>query len=125
LQRMGHLLGEPRYLEAAERTLRAGWKGMEQYPQAHTSLLAGLEELLDPPEIVILRGEPQAIEEWRRQLARVYSPHRLVLAIPADARDLPPVLAEKTARGAAVAYVCRGSVCSAPLESLASLGNAS
>src|SRR6185312_11613295 len=39
LQRMGHLLGETRYLEAAERTLRSGWTAIELYPHAHTSLL--------------------------------------------------------------------------------------
>jgi len=121
LQRMGHLLGEPRYLEAAERTLRAGWKGIEQHPHAHTSLLAALEELLNPPEIIVLRGEPDKIESGRRELAKLYSPHQMVLAIPADTRDLPAALAEKKPRGPAVAYVCRGSSCSAPIDSLEAL----
>ena len=35
LQRMGHLLGEPRYLQAAERTLRAAWPMLEKFPQGH------------------------------------------------------------------------------------------
>src|SRR6185312_14788475 len=57
LQRMGYLLGEPRYLEAAEGVVRAGWAVMEKYPQGHTSLLIALEELLHPPETVVLRGD--------------------------------------------------------------------
>ena len=121
LQRLGHLLGEPRYLAAAEGTLRAAWPALEQHPHAHMSLLAALEELLHPPEIVILRGAAAVIENWRRHLARSYAPHRLVLAIPADAADLPAALADKTPRGEAVAYLCRGSTCSAPLESLDAL----
>jgi len=121
LQRMGQLLGEPRYLKAAERTLRAAWKALEQYPHAHTSLLDALEEILNPPQIVILRGEPGTIEDWRRELAKLYSPRRIVLAIPADARELPAALSDKEPRGAAVAYLCRGSVCSAPIESLTEL----
>jgi uncharacterized protein YyaL (SSP411 family) len=121
LIRLGYLLGEPRYLAAAERTLRAAWPAMNRYPTGHTSLLTALEELLNPPQIVILRGEAEAIEVWRRELAHLYAPRRLVLAIPADARDLPAALAEKAPRGAAVAYLCRGSVCSAPLASLAAL----
>jgi uncharacterized protein YyaL (SSP411 family) len=96
---------------------------MEKFPHAHTSLLNALEELLNPPETVILRGEPSAIEAWRGELAKLYAPRRLVLAIPADAAGLPPALADKTPRGEAVAYVCRGSVCSAPLESLSALVN--
>jgi uncharacterized protein YyaL (SSP411 family) len=124
LQRMGYLLGEARYLEAAERTVRAGWAAMEKYPQAHASLLVALEELLQPPEIVVLRGVPETIESWRRELARLYSPRRMVLAVPADAAGLPAAIAEKAPRGAAVAYVCRGSVCGEPIGSFADLAEA-
>jgi uncharacterized protein YyaL (SSP411 family) len=55
------------------------------------------------------------IEPWRRQLAQVYAPRRMVLAIPEGAVGLPPALAAKAARADGVAYVCRGSVCSEPL----------
>ena len=51
----------------------------------------------------------------------MFVPRRLVLAIPADAGDLPAALTDKAPHGEAVAYVCRGSTCSAPLESLAAL----
>jgi uncharacterized protein YyaL (SSP411 family) len=121
LLRLGHLLGEPRYLAAAEGTLRASWKALERYPQSFVSLLSALEELLAPAQIVILRGEAHIIEDWRLQLAHVYAPGRLVLAIPGDTSDLPPALADKTVHAAAVAYLCRGSYCSAPLDSLESL----
>jgi hypothetical protein len=121
LLRFGHLLAEPRYLAAAERTLRAAWPALAKYPQAHVSLVTALEELLHPPEIVILRGEARTIEGWRLELARLYAPHRVVLAIPAGTADLPPALADKTSRAATVAYLCRGSTCSAPLDSLDAL----
>ena len=121
LLRLGYLLGESRYLEAAEGALRAAWAPLEQYPQAHMTMLAALEELLHPPEIVILRGEAAGIESWRRELARLYAPRRMVLAIPADAADLPAALAEKSPRGSATAYVCRGSVCFAPIDSFGEL----
>ena len=121
LLRLGHLLGEPRYLRAAERTLRAGWSGMQDSPQAHVTLLSALEEALHPPQTVILRGTPDSIESWRNQLARLYAPRRLLLAIPADTSGLPPALADKTPRGEATAYVCTGSTCSAPIDSLAEL----
>jgi len=120
LQRMGHLLGENHYLEAAENTLRAAWPVLEKYPHAHTTLLTALEELLNPPETIILRGN---VEGWRSELSKLYMPRRLVFAIPADAKNLPPALADKPARGDAVAYVCKGSVCSAPLNSLSALVN--
>ncbi|HVH84056.1 MAG TPA: hypothetical protein VM713_07050, partial [Steroidobacteraceae bacterium] len=92
LQRLGHLLGEPRYLAAAERTVRAAWPALEKYPVSHVTLVTALEELLQPPEIVILRGEGAALEGWRRELARMFVPRRLVLAVPADAAGLPAAL---------------------------------
>jgi hypothetical protein len=85
------------------------------------SLLTALEELLHPPAIVIIRGVPAAIEGWRRVLTRAYAPRQLVIAIPSDVQDLPPGLADKSPRGDAVAYVCRGNTCSAPLDSLEAL----
>jgi len=121
LLRLGHLLGEPRYLKAAEQTLRAAWAALEKYPQAHMSLLIALQELLSPPQIVIVRGEAAMIDAWRLELARLYAPNRLVLAIPSQATQLPPGLADKTPRAGPVAYVCRGSTCSAPLDSLGAL----
>ena len=121
LLRLGHLLAEPRYLAAAERTLRAAWPVMTHYPPGHVSLLAALEELLTPPQLVVLRGEARTIDGWRLALAKTYAPHRMVLAIPADAADLPPALADKTPHAGPVAYVCSGSTCSAPLDSLDAL----
>ncbi|MGH8301281.1 MAG: thioredoxin domain-containing protein, partial [Steroidobacteraceae bacterium] len=82
------------------------------------------EELLHPPEIVVLRGEREIIETWRRELARLYSPRRMVLAVPADAPDLPAALAEKAPRGPAVAYVCRGNICGEPIRSFPELTEA-
>ncbi len=124
LQRMGYLLGEPRYLEAAERILRAGWNALTRQPTAHVALLLALDEYLQAPAIVILRGATGEIEPWRRELARRYAPRCLVLAIAHDAAGLPASLAEKAPLGRRVAYVCRGEVCSAPLHSLAELAQA-
>jgi uncharacterized protein len=124
LERVGHLLGETRYLEAAERILRAAWATIERNPTSHVALLLALAEHLDPTEIVILRGASSEIESWRAELANAYAPRRLTLAIPNDAAELPDALAAKTPAGSAVAYLCRGTVCSAPIGSLAELAAA-
>jgi uncharacterized protein YyaL (SSP411 family) len=121
LSRLGHLLGEPRYLDAAERALRAGWSPLERYPQGHATLLTALEERLHPVEVVIVRGPQSQLAEWRAALAALYAPRRLVFAIPDDAPDLPSALADKRSQAATVAYVCRGTTCSPPVTSLAQL----
>jgi uncharacterized protein len=118
LTRLGLLAGETRYLDSAARTLRAAWPSLDRYPHGHASMLVALEEHLDPPEIVIVRG-PEA-RTWCDELAKVYSPRQLAFAIPDDAQ-LPSALAEKKVLDATVAYVCVGMTCSEPIRSLSAL----
>ncbi len=116
LQRLGFLLGETRYLDAAERTLRAAWRAMDEYPHGHTSLLTALEEYLEHPEIVVIRGQADEIARWAASAAKVYAPRRLVFAIPADAPDLPGALADRAPLdGETVAYRCLGTHCERPV----------
>ena len=115
LGRLGHLLGDTRYLRAAERVLHAAREGLERFPHAHTALLVALEEYLEPPEIVVIRAEPGELEPWRARATAGYAPRRVVVAIPNDASDLPALLAERAPRGSPVAYVCEGHVCDAPI----------
>ena len=119
LGRLGHLLGDTRYLKAAERVLHVARDGLERFPHAHTTLLVALEELLDPPEIVVIRGAPGELEPWRARATAGYAPRRLVIAIPDDESDLPALLAERAPRGSPVAYVCEGHVCDAPVTEFA------
>jgi uncharacterized protein YyaL (SSP411 family) len=120
LIRAGYLLGETRWLTAAERTLRAGWLAINRYPHGHMSLLEALDEYLDPPEIVVIREAGNA-GGWQRELGKLYAPHRLVFSVPADLEGLDAALADKKATGTTRAYVCRGATCSAPVESLPDL----
>ncbi|HXS80245.1 MAG TPA: thioredoxin domain-containing protein [Gammaproteobacteria bacterium] len=112
---LGHLLGEQRYLDAAERTVRAAAHTIESYPDAHATLLRALHELLEPPKLVVLRGTPEELVPWQRKLASAYEPHRLAFAIPNDAK-LTGLLAQRTPRERAVGYVCEGMTCRAPVE---------
>jgi uncharacterized protein YyaL (SSP411 family) len=121
LLRAGYLLGEPRWLEAAERTLRAGWLALIRYPHGHVSLLEALAEYLDAPEIVIIRGAADEASTWQHSLDQLFAPQRMVFAIPTDISGLDSALADKGPGAGTRAYVCRGNTCSAPLESLPDL----
>jgi len=124
MQRLGYLIGDPRLLAAAESNLKAAWPSLSSHPQAHTALLTALEEYLNAPEIVILRGAAPQLEVWRAELAKLYAPRRLTVAIAADAPGLPPGLAAKAAAERTLAYVCVGSTCSAPISTLSELARA-
>ncbi|KTD33723.1 hypothetical protein Lnau_2200 [Legionella nautarum] len=107
---LGHLLGEPRYLVAAEKTLQAAWPFLMQYPAEHCSLLLGLKEYLNPSQIIVLRGDKKEINSWQ---AETQTLNNYVFAIPADASNLPKSLALKKAKGKSCAYVCQGLHCEA------------
>jgi uncharacterized protein YyaL (SSP411 family) len=118
LQRLGFLLGETRYLDAAERTLRAAWRAMDEYPHGHVTLLTALEEYVTHPEIIVIRGDADDVARWRDAAARLYSPRRLVFAIPRDEQSLPGALADRAAmEDDTVAYRCLGTHCELPVTS--------
>ena len=121
LGRLGALLGEPRYLDAAERVLKAAWSLVERYPQAHATLLMALEEYLEPVDMVIVRGDVAEVTQWLSEANRLYSPRRLMFGIPKDAPDLPAALAAKRPAEDTVAYICRGPTCSEPVRSLSAV----
>ena len=120
LCRLGYLLGDLSYLDAARRTLESGWSSMQQHPSAHMAMLNALEDWLSAPQIVIVRGAASSVNDWSRHLQAIYSPQRMIFAIP-EGQQLPPALAQKTARHTTVAYLCQGMTCSEPLTDLASI----
>ncbi len=123
LLRLGHLLGESRYLDAAERTLRLAWPQLQQLPYAHASLLQALDEWLEPGETLVVRAPRQDLATWRAGLPNLYAPRRMALFIPDEAGELPGLLAQRTPRNGGVAYRCEGTQCSAPIASPAELGH--
>jgi len=121
LGRLGHLLGETRYLAAAETTLQAGRSAMEDFPHGHAALIIALDEYLEPPEVIVIRGEASEAQSWACTISAVYAPRRLVFAIPDTATDLPTGLAARRPGDSCLAYLCRGSGCSGSVHSLAEL----
>ncbi len=118
LQRLGFLLGETRYLTAAERSLRSAWQAIQDYPHGHVSMLSALEEYLSPVEVIVIRGEEAEIKQWRDSAKKLYSPGRMVIAISAAATELPGALTERqSVNGETVAYRCLGTHCELPVRS--------
>ena len=125
LQRLGFLLGETRFLDATEKTLQNAWQAMREYPHGHVSLITALEEYLEHPEIIVIRGEADEVAHWRDAAAKLYAPARLVFAIERAATGLPGVLDDRRPlAGETVAYRCKGTHCSLPLTSFEALATA-
>ena len=120
LSRLGHLLGEPRYLNAAEDTVKAAWPLLSQAPMGHEAMLDALEEQLQPAPQLILRADDDTARQWRAALrdAQIDCP---IYAIPPQANDLPESLQLKQPDGDCIAYLCHGQRCSPPLQTPAQI----
>ena len=116
LQRLGYLLGEKRYISATENTLKCAWENIEKYPHGHVTLLNALEEYLEKPEIIIIRGDLNEIEQWRNSASRLYSPRRMIFAIDENEKKLPTsIKVRKSIKGKTVAYKCTGNKCTSAI----------
>lgn len=124
LGRLGRLLGEARYLEAAEHSLRAAAPALRDDPFAHCALLAALEEHCHPPALLVLRGEADLLAPWRAVTGPGGQPRRCTLAIAPGETALPGLLGERTPRGGVTAWLCRGRQCAPPITRLQDLAGA-
>ena len=124
LNRLAALTGEDRYARAAERTLELFYPAMRDHPGGFGMLAQALEEALEPPATLVLRGVGGAIADWSGQLAREYLPRTLAIGIPDGMPGLPPALDKPRQTAPVTAWLCRGATCLAPIADLASLRSA-
>lgn len=117
LQRLGHILGEARYLQSAERTLQAFDSIIKRNPAACATLCHALQEYLTPPSLVIIRGEAQKISVWQKALSMHFKPHVMCFYLDETASKLPLSLQRKISDDVN-AWVCKGVVCSTDINDL-------
>jgi uncharacterized protein YyaL (SSP411 family) len=120
LQRLGHLIGEPRYLEAARRTMALFAADVQRVPQGFATLVTAMAEYRSPPTLVMLTGPPAATAAWRAELAKPYLPSVIPLQLPDDTAGLPAMLARPCGTHPQ-AWVCRGTACLPPIADIQSL----
>jgi uncharacterized protein YyaL (SSP411 family) len=122
LLRLGHLVGETRYLDAAERTLRAAFSTMSQMPQACATLQRALNDYLQPRTHIVVRFDTAQEEQaWRAALAAGRPSRTDLYFIPASASALPGALDAQKYISGGVMYRCRGTQCDAPITTPADL----
>jgi uncharacterized protein YyaL (SSP411 family) len=117
---LGHLLGEVRYLDAAEGLLRAASSDIQRSPLGHASLLTALDEYLHPVTQIILTGtDADQLDRWQKAIRTHDRVHCYAAGV--HGRGLPGADKNETEERAIVARVCRGVQCLPPVESLEDL----
>ena len=119
---LGHWLSDSRYLDSAERTVRAFGRELAARPAGFSSLLVALESCLEPPAMLLLRGDSAACMSWQRGVERQYRPSLQTLNL-SQLQGLPGALAKPHESGAwpVTAWLCRGTACLPPLHALSDL----
>jgi len=110
LLRLGHLTGETRYIDAAERTLRAAFDTLQRNPASCAALLRALNDLLHPRTHIVVRFEHGDERGWREGLA--HAPHGTdIYFVGNDETGLPAILMAQSYAPGGAAYECRGVQC--------------
>jgi uncharacterized protein YyaL (SSP411 family) len=121
---LGHLAGEPRYVEAAERAVRLFSPQLAAAPRGFATLISALEEVLLPPSTVLLTGDPATTAAWHASLNATLRPSVRIYDVAGV--ELPDELRKGAVPdpGGAAAFVCRGTVCLPVVESLEAIKQA-
>ena len=118
LGRLAALTGEARYARAAERALELFYPAMREHPAGFAAMAIALEDCLEPPRTLVLRGAPEKLGAWSATLASELLPDTLVLAIPDGAADLPGALDKPRRPEPVNGWLCRGVSCLEPITDL-------
>jgi uncharacterized protein YyaL (SSP411 family) len=110
LNQLGYLSGQNRYIDAAERNLKAAWQAINQAPISHCTYVSALDNFLNPPNILIIRSQENDHQQWLDITKNRYLPSTLVFAIPSEITP-PKSLIDKKAGKNTLAYPCAGYQC--------------
>lgn len=110
---LGHLTGETRFLEAAQRTLEAFRPQMQSHPHSASSLIRALDDWLSPPEMVLISGTNAEIcKHWQRNLLKLVDhTRRMILIIPTGPVSGLPAHMQNSLRIEVSAQVCKNRRC--------------
>ncbi len=123
LLRLAALSGEGEWREHAHTVLLLLAEPARRHPQGLAYLLTALDlELAPTPEVALIAptGDPDALEPLAAEHRSRYRPHAVLAGGEAGA-SVPPLLAGRPAGAGALAYVCEGFTCKAPVATPAEL----
>jgi hypothetical protein len=129
LTRLGRILVEPRYEDAARSIVSGLAQSIRKFPTAHAMLLANLGVLLDESaEVVIAGDDSEATRALLQAARRAYHPNRVIVTKGLSkendgrlAKLIPAINLYEMVDGRPAAFVCRRMVCEAPVTDVAGL----
>ena len=126
LLRLGHMTGDVRYHELADRLIRRFGGPVASHPMGYTHFLNGLLLALGPSREIVVTGELSdgKVREILSEIRRVYLPEAVtILKHPSDREitNLCPYLVKYPVEETPALYICEGSACREPIHDLSSV----
>jgi uncharacterized protein YyaL (SSP411 family) len=126
LLKLGHMTGEPKYLQYADKLLCTIAASLEKHPQAYTFFLTALDFYIGPSHEVVITGNPNSADTKKmlEAIRRPYFPNMVVLFRPANGKNSPitrlaPFTEQQNMlRNRATCYVCSDFTCNMPTNSI-------
>ncbi|MFA9418719.1 MAG: thioredoxin domain-containing protein [Gammaproteobacteria bacterium] len=118
IYRLGMLLGNQRYVHAAEKALQSVANNLNQNPLHAVGFLKLLEVIDKLPCTIVVRGEAAELEQWQEILNFELKPGQQAFFIPVDAKALPDAIKQKKPGNKTMAWVCHGFTCQPPVNNL-------
>jgi len=100
----------------ADTTLKVTQALLDEKPQFFPNLLVLSSDYLSSPEIVIIHGKLELINEAKKLLLKAYLPHRFIFTVQHEA--MPTQLGHYVSNDDLNIYICHGNVCHEPLKDL-------
>ena len=116
LLRLGLLTGDTRWTALGEGTLEAFAGELSDHPAALAMMLCALDLDVGPAQELVVAGAGPAAEAMLAGARGMYLPRTVVLRARAGLAAVAPWTAEMGEADAAVAYVCTGFACQAPVR---------
>ena len=126
LIRLAEMTGDEKFRRVAEKTLKYFGREIERQPSAHTTMLLGMDILLNGArEIVISSPTKKGAEEMKAEVFRTFLPDKVLLTATDETfdglRKLTTLLDDRRPTRRARAFVCQNFTCKLPANSVLAL----
>ena len=116
LYNLGTLIGNPQYLESANRAIRLFADDLKRQPSINASMVIALQQIKHGVA-VILRENSTEQQTWQEALPEVIHPLINVYHVNSDESGWPDSIAGMQTMVGGTAYICKGISCREPITS--------
>ena len=118
LSELYELLGERKYIDAVESTIKSAHDSLDRSSFSHCSLLLAAPKTMSSKRLIVIRCKKDNLKDLQIKISKISKLNDNVYFIPNDIEVNNKYVANKVAKGEFTAYICQNNVCSEPIKSL-------